>query len=319
MCRNICTLLIAIAGLVSSLHAVATDFFVAVGGTSTVCSQTDPCGKIQTAIDRAQSSDVIHVTAGVYYENITIASGKTGLTILGANNFATVIESAGGNQPLKFAPAGVAADIVIDVFSSNVRLRNLVVRHPPGLASKRDIGIFIRPPAYNVAINECMIERLRAGPVLEPTTPGSRGVLVLRAATAVMVTNILRGNYQDHIHIPAPKSVIMGNRIVGATRAGIAIIQENDSSDSNGHYLEKNYIEASGIDGIHVQSDSNTINFNTIKRSGNAGIKLCGAGDCFAPGSNANAANNVLRGNLIINSGVADIIDNGDGNLIKTE
>jgi parallel beta-helix repeat protein len=116
--------------------------------------------------------------------------------------------------------------------------------------------------------------------------PGSRGVFVIKAGGTVISKNVLRGNYQDHIHVPGHDMEIVKNDVADAPRLGIVIIQENATSDNHNNIISGNTVTNSGSDAIQVQSDDNVINKNTITGNGGAAIKLCGigiAGDCINP------------------------------------
>jgi len=300
----------------STAHAAT--FFVSTTGTGTDCSAANPCDSIQAAVNNAAAGDKIKIDRGHYSENVVIPAGKDGLTIKGKGAGKTVVMSAGGRDGI-FAPAGVPLDAVFDVFSSNVEFKKMTVGHPAGQALKRDIAFFVRPPAANTQISKCNITRLRDIGDLEPTAPGSRGVFVIRAAGTIIEKNTFRGNYQDAIHIPAPASEILKNDILNAPRIGIAIIQENDSSDSRDNIIMKNRVVGSGGDGIQMQGDEGVITKNTVTGSGGAGIKLCGTapGDCVAPGDDEDADNNVVSKNKLSHNIGGDVVDNGNSNIIN--
>jgi len=231
---------------------------LALAGGGTECISELPCGSLQTAIDLAIPGDRIFVTTGIYVENITIPAGKDGLEIIGEGAKKTQLISDGGDSPPKYAPAGVPADIIVDIFSPSVTIKGLTIRHPEGVPTKRDIGVFVRPSALNAAIVENSIERLRTGTVLEPTSPGSRGLLVVQATGAEINKNRLSGNYQDQVHLPTSASAVVNNKITGATRFGIVIIQENADSLSRDNLITNNSVTDSGRDGIQIRGDANT-------------------------------------------------------------
>lgn len=297
--------------------AFATNFYVSKSGSGNSCIKSNPCSSIQVAIDIAQAGDSVKIGEGAFTENLTIAPGKDGLTLKGSGAESTTIISAGGNAVLKFAPPSVPADIIIDVFSSDVVIEKLSTLHPASEASKRDLGIFIRPPANNVTIKKCKLVRNRIGENLEPYAPGSRGIFVLRAKGTVITKNELSGNYQDHLHIPSSDTTISKNEVNNATRIGIAIIQENASSNSTNNIIRKNEITGSGTDGIQIQGDNNTIVKNEISNSGEAGIKLCGAGDCVAPGTTAIASDNQVTKNEFEGNTAGDIVNDGTNNILN--
>lgn len=298
----------------------AANFYVDSTGGGVACTKLEPCSSIQNAVNIAGMNDSIFVSAGAYNENIEIPAGKDGLHIRGQGAGLTKVVSAGGLDG-KFAPAGVPLDAVFDVFSPGTTISKLTIKHPTGVAVKRDIGVFVRPPAVGVEIEKSLIVRKRIGDVLEPTVPGSRGVFVIRAANVSINKNTFRGNYEDAIHIPAPGTEIIKNDIKGAPRLGIVIIQESADTDSTNNLIVKNTVVDSGSDGIQVQGDSNLIMKNTVTDSGGAGIKLCGqvAGDCVPPGDDAVASYNLVIKNTLSGNAVGDVVDNGNDNIITHE
>ena len=104
----------------------------------------------------------------------------------------------------------------------------------------------MRPPAQHATLSNLVVERLRSGDVLEPTAPGSRGLLVFQATGTTVRNSLFRGNYEDHIHLPASATVVLNNEVSGATHLGIAIIQETAGSLSVANVLIGNRVSASG-------------------------------------------------------------------------
>lgn len=166
-----------------SLPAIGapTTLFVAADAQGTHCTVGAPCAHIQQAIDQAQAGDQILIANGQYVENLNIPVEKSGLHLYGQSRTATVVISDGGDRHPTFAPANVPADIIIDIFAPRVSIDNLSLRHPKAIPDKRDIGVFVRPSANDANLHNLLIERRRKGAVLEPTRPGSRGILVFRA------------------------------------------------------------------------------------------------------------------------------------------
>lgn len=312
---------IVVSGLlcIAPAHAAAT-LHVASGGAGTDCTAHDPCGSIQQAVDRAAAGDRIKVMAGTYVENVTIPAGKDGLTISGSGHEFTVIESAGGDLVPKFAPAGVPVDIGLDIFSSDVTVRHIAIRHPEGAPTKRDIGVFVRPSALNVRLAKLGFERARTGPVLEPTAPGSRGLFVIRATGTEIGQSSSIGNYQDYIHLPTSQTRVLDNRVRDATRLGIVVIQETPETLSTENIIRGNHVTGSAGDGIRIQGDDNIVQANRVEGNGGYGILLCGAGatpPCVPPGDTATASDNVVLGNRARDNALGAIADFGDDNTIR--
>lgn len=305
----------------------ATDLYVDGNGSGANCIESDPCPYIQLAIDNASEGDHIHVAAGTYTENIRFGNpmnpnAKPGITISGEDSENTFIISAGTNTQ---RPAGVPADIIVDVWSRDVVVEKLTLVHPTAEPSARDIGVFVGPPAANFSLLKTNIVRNRIGSNLEPWQPGSRGILVFRARQSVISKNSFAGNYEDHIHMPTSHSTISNNIVSNATRLGIVIIQETADSDNSENLILKNTVRHSGNDGIQIQGDNNTVLKNTITHSAGAGIKLCGEsdgdntigdGDCVNPFDRwANASDNTVLKNSSRKNLIDATVDNGSNNV----
>jgi len=298
----------------------AANLYVQQDATGSSCTQSSPCGSIQDAVNAANIDDNIFVAKGLYSENVTIPAGKNGISIIGSGAVGTIVQSAGGT-PSKEAPAGVAVDIIMDVFSPRVTIAGVTLLHPATVATKRDLGVFVRPPAIDVTLRNLRIERQRTGSNLEPTMPGSRGVLVLRATGCVIKQNRFQGNYEDHIHLPTSQAVVAFNRVSGATRLGIVVIQENADSLSNENKILLNSVVANQHDGIQIQGDNNMVVHNIIANNQGAGIKLCGPASsptCVAPGATATASQNLILKNRLSNNSGGNIVDDGSDNTINS-
>ena len=300
-----------------SFNSAASNLFVTPSGDGITCTVDEPCASVQTAINAAHTGDHIFIGPGTYTENLTVAADKTDLHISGTRNDQVFIVSAGGNNPPKVSPNGVQMDIVMDIFASGVIVEKLSLIHPASQADKRDIGVFVRPQTHGVVIQKTHIERQRTGLVLEPTVPGSRGILVFRAPGTHIVKNEIGGNYQDHIHLPTDNCVVAKNTVSGATRLGIVVIQESADSKNNGNRISKNYVGKSGSDGIQIQGDDNVISNNDIRDNNGAAITLCGVGTtCVPPGDSASADNNTVEHNVLDGNSM-EIVDGGANNVIS--
>lgn len=315
-------ILLVLFCIVIPVNTYAMDLFVESGSSGSGCTDVDPCGSIQTAVNLASPGDEIYIGVGTFEENVRILPGKDGIIIKG-NGPDTVIDSAGGVAGV-CAPCNpfVEADVVVDVLSPNVVIRDLSIRHSGTvMPSKRDLGVFVRPPASNVEIKNVSFRRDHIGET--GFGPGSRGVFVFLATGVEIISNTFRGTYQDAIHIPTSSATVMKNDISGAPRVGIVIIQEPAGTPAVDSLVKDNVVDNSGGDGIQIQGDSNVVMKNTVKSSGGAGIKLCGVqiGDCVEPGDTAIVAvaeNNIVKSNILFGNGEGDaVIDNGIGNKIK--
>jgi len=298
----------------------AANWYVNATGSGLNCSEADPCPTIQMAVDNSSAGDTILVAKGTYVENIKLGSPASpmtnpGITITGAGKDKTIVVSAGISSQ---RPAGILADIVFDIWSADVTIEKLSIVHPEGAPVGRDIGVFVSPHGNNFTLRKSNIIRKRTGDDLEPSKPagpGSRGVLVFRALDTVISKNTFSGNYEDHIHMPTSNSEIIKNKVVGATRLGIVIIQEEGDFDSIGNIIAKNKVSGSGNDGIQIQGDDNIVSKNKLVNNAGVDIKLCGiseVGDCVTPFDAWSEASD----NIVSNNKAETIVDNGTGNIV---
>ena len=337
--------------------------------TTSCTDLTHPCTSIQQAVDLAENGDQILVQAGIYAEHVQIggASSSTTTTASSASSSSTFrllrnvhIQGAGmgqtivttttrgsttttsstANAPLEQprpAVGGllpVAADnIIFDVWSENIRITNLTIRHVDNndnnnnnnnnMANAPDIGVHVGPTAFGFTLSQCHVERVSDTP-----QPGSRGIVVVRGQGTYIFDNIFTGPFEDHIQVMSTQTAVFGNTVWNATRLGIVLIQEMDTAvgrtDYNDNDVNTNTVRGCGGDGIQVQTDDNVIARNVVQDSGGAGIQLCGldaVGDCVAPyDAWADAFRNIVIDNDVSEESNAGggVVDNGSANTIST-
>ncbi|MEW5757204.1 MAG: right-handed parallel beta-helix repeat-containing protein [Pseudomonadota bacterium] len=295
-------------------QAGAANFYVDRAGAGNLCSAERPCARIQTAISLAGSRDTVHIGAGLYRENLIIGTDKTGLVLQNYGMGEAIIESAGGAREPE-----AAADIILDIRAAEVRILGLGLRHPGGMAVKRDIGVYVRPGANNVTLRNLRIERRRRGADLEPTRPGSRGILVEGAAGVTIKNNDLIGNYQDHIQVPTG-GLLINNVVDGATRVGIVVAETAEPLAAEENLIKANAVSNSGGDGIQIQGDNTVVQDNRLVRNRGYGIHLCGYGSspaCVAPGETAIAKDTIVKGNHFESNVQGDVADFGANNIVR--
>jgi hypothetical protein len=300
----------------------AQDLFVSVNGIGDQCSSSSPCGSIQTAVNQAQAGDNINIQPGTYSENINIPTDKEGISLTGSGKLNTIIASAGGIDGVE-APAGVPADIVIDILAKKVTIKNLTILHGEGAVSKHDIGIFVRPPANNAILMQLVVERLRKSNAQTPPPPAI-GVLVMRATRAVIKNNEFLGGYDDNIHVPSSNTLIYQNKIMNANLHGIIIVQEPIAEDgttplATNNSIIDNLIINNGDAGIEIQGDETLVADNNISNNLGLGIIACGESSTacdFPRGIPATASGTSVLGNSFSNNNQIGI-DDGTGTFIR--
>jgi parallel beta-helix repeat protein len=301
----------------------AQDFFVSTNGTGDQCNNSSPCRSIQSAIDLAQAGDNVKIQSGIYRENIRIPSTKEGLSLKGAGKLNTIISSAGGVDGIE-APAGIPADIIIDILAKKVTIMNLTVLHADGDALKHDIGIFVRPPADNAILTKLVIERSRKSNEQTPPPPAI-GVLVMRATRAVIKDNDFLGGYDDNIHIPSSNTLIYKNKITHANLHGIIIVQEPTAEDGTtppamNNSIIDNMITNNGEAGIEIQGDKTLVSDNTLSNNLGFGIIACGENSSacdFPRGIPAIASETSVLGNSFSNNETIGL-DEGENTFIRS-
>ena len=360
--------------LVQCRNAQARVLHVAhVGGdnnnnaTTSCTDRTHPCTSIQQAVDLAENGDQILVQAGIYAEHVQIGATTTASSsstsrllrnvhIQGAGMGQTIVvtttrgsttttSSSTAHAPLEqprpvvgglLVPAADTDNIIFDVWSENIRITNLTIRHVDdndnnnnnndndnNMDNAPDIGVHVGPTAFGFTLSQCRVERVSDTP-----QPGSRGIVVVRGQGTYIFDNIFTGPFEDHIHVMSTQTAVFGNTVWNATRLGIVLIQEMDTAvgrtDYNDNDVNTNTVRGCGGDGIQVQTDDNVIARNVVQDSGGAGIQLCGldaVGDCVAPyDAWADAFRNIVTDNDVSEESNAGggVVDNGSANTIST-
>ncbi|MFT7561648.1 MAG: hypothetical protein ACI93R_003577 [Flavobacteriales bacterium] len=309
-----------IIALSIQLNVVAGELFVNKKGDGDICSYNDPCRSIQTAIDKAVDGDIIVIARGKYHENLFIQT--PGITLQGKNKRRTIITTAGGREGA-LGNAGNPLDAIIEVRASNVAIRNLTIGHPVGVAIKREAAIFAWKGSPNLHVVNSIIARKRTARTDEPTVPGSRGIFIFAGPGSVIEDNMFIGNYQDHVHLPSNEVIVRNNRIAGASRSGVSVMDPvsfvgPDVFNNKNNVIENNFIRDSLSGGIHIQGDETTINNNVIVNSDGYGIYLCGegiGGACFFPGEEAVSEGNLIGENIFKHNTLGEVGDFGVDNI----
>ncbi len=303
--------------------AFAGTLYVEKHGVGTSCTAHDPCGAIQVAVNIAVAGDAILIGSGVYVENVFIQTSD--ISLIGTSRHNTVIETAGG-RPGAEGNAGNPLDAIIEVRAANVTVTDLALIHPPGHAVKREAAVFAWKGSPGFTIIDCIIDRQRTNRTDEPTIPGSRGVFIFDGPGGLIAHNIFKGNYQDHVHLPTKEVIVKDNKISGASRAGISVMDPvsfvgPDVFDSTHNILQHNVIKDSLDDGIHIQGDFTTIIDNKIINNKGYGVYLCGdgqlGGGCYFPGELAISEGNLVKDNDMHDNHQGAVGDDGINNTVQ--
>lgn len=311
--------LLAIASIQSASAAqTATNatHHVETGGDGTTCSADDPCGTIQGAVDVASPGDTIRIGSGTYSENVLVETA--GLTFDGGSRHRTKIVSAGGRDGA-VGNAGNPLDAVFEIAAPQVTITNLTLSHPPGKATKRDAAVFAWSGSDSLSVHRNIIKRQRDAQTDEPTVPGSRGVFILLSPDSVVSRNLFIGGYQDHVHLPTGGTLVERNVMIGASRAGLSVMDPDVFPDfpSFDNVIQYNVMLNNLDDGIHTQGDSNIIRHNSVIGNGGYGVYLCGDdNDCYPPGANAVSEGNTVGPNLFRRNAQGEVGDFGVGNTV---
>ncbi|NIR16099.1 MAG: hypothetical protein GWN86_20125 [Desulfobacterales bacterium] len=112
--------------LLAAVFAVASS--VSVAASSSMIHVPEDYGSIQEAVDAANPRDIILVSAGIYYEHVTV--NKT-VSLLGENHKTTIID--GNNR----------SDIILNVTANNVKISGFTIQNAGGLANPTSCGVFL--------------------------------------------------------------------------------------------------------------------------------------------------------------------------------
>ncbi len=313
---SICLLAIASAEPASAASSGEATRHVEVGGQGTSCTQHEPCGSIQRAVDVASAGETIWIGFGTYTENVLVETA--GLTFDGRSRHRTTIVSEGGRDGA-VGNAGNPLDAVFEIAAPEVTITNLTLTHPPGQAAKRDAAVFAWPGSDGLVVHRNVIKRQRDTQIDEPTVPGSRGVFILLSPGSVVSFNEFLGGYQDHVHLPTGGTLVEKNVMTGASRAGVSVMDPDVFADfpSFDNVIQFNLIQDSLDDGIHIQGDSNIVHRNRLIGNGGYGVYLCGDdNDCYPPGANAVSEGNTVDQNWFTGNTLGEVADFGIGNTV---
>ncbi|MBI4880718.1 MAG: right-handed parallel beta-helix repeat-containing protein [Planctomycetes bacterium] len=249
---------------------------------------------IQAAVNAAGAGDVVEVSSGTYFENVTIAA--TDFTLRAKSGHTVTIDAGGTGEPLSIGlSTGVTVqDIRLEntadsvgleiVLSSAILIKGCTVDGTSGAGIS--VGL-----AGEVVIEECNVKNT-----------GGNGITMLASASVVRDTTVKNAG-DDGIVVTGAANTIEGNTIMDPVDRGISLgddpttcesclVVDNDiESAFDGIYLDAaatgntildNTIENSEFDGIELQdgAEHNIVSGNTIRATGDSGIE-CSSDYCL--------------------------------------
>jgi parallel beta-helix repeat protein len=229
---------LAVAGALAASPAAAVTRCVKPTPSPT-CFQT-----IQDAINAAGPGDVVSIAAGIYFENVTIPSGKDGLVVQGASKLATVID-----------PDLPGAGNAFTIQSPGVQVRNLGVRNG------RTHGITIDGGVLDVTVKGVRIVGLR--------DPSSTGILASGGNDGLqLLGNEIRGVRSTGIVVATSASVVVAGNTVSQTPTAMRI-------DSSSARVTANKVSGC-VNGIRVVGDGNVVSGNLQGQMDGTGLDVVG-------------------------------------------
>lgn len=228
---------------------------------------------IQTAIQQAQSGDIIHIYSGTYEENLTINQPQ--LTIEGKP-----YELGSGNDENQPIIQGLHTGHVINIYADETTISDLIIHNSGSSYFDAGIGIYsnkntitsngITNNFYGIILNNCSTNTITGNYILANTMDG----IYLAATQQNSITdNIIKENgFQGMFLYETNHNQITENTLNLNGKDGI---QLRDKCNHN--EIMKNTIHSNNIDGIKIwmkENNQNIIKKNTIYSNGWNGIHL---------------------------------------------
>jgi hypothetical protein len=232
-------------------------------GAATRCVKKPPAGacftSIQAAVTASGPGDIVSVGPGVFFENITIAAGRDGLQLVGANKTTTIIDADAPNS-------GNA----ISIASPGVKVKNLGIRN--GQLS----GIIVLG-VDDVVIQGVRIVGLRADEVSigiggapgsdglqilgnEIRAVGGFGIEVLNSSGLVVTGNTIAQTPAGILVVGTAGAKVISNKVNGAS-AGIGV-------SANAAVVATNLVEQATTIGLIVAGLNPTVQKNKLTNGG---------------------------------------------------
>ncbi len=236
---------------------------------------------IQAAIDAAAPGDVVLVSKGTYFEELSIS--KTDLTVRARKGHVVVVDAGGDGRPL-----GV-------VFSSNVTVKGLRFRN-----TADDVGVGVAVSS-GVVLKKCRVEDVPNGHGIEV---GAATVSLVKCRVEDVGGDGIRVGTNDAdvkgcvvrdvggagISVLGARVRIEGNTVERSGAAGVLV--GNGATGADEVEVVDNDVTAAGGPGVHVAADADaaTVRGNSCRDGADAGFRYDGTGATFEQNlSRANA------------------------------
>jgi parallel beta-helix repeat protein len=248
---------------------------------------------IQEAINNATTGEIVNVSAGHYYEHLTI--NKT-LTLQGENVSTTVIDGNGG-------------ETVVDVASENVTIVGFTIQGSgcgcagyagvDGRSSSRGLnltGNFVAHNGFGIRLYGTSNVVLSHNTIINSSYAAVE--ITFSFGTSIIRNSIVDNDYGLDLYSAAANSIIVGNNITGNGYYDIRVRQSSD-----GNVFTENEITSS-ITGVKLYSSSsnNTFDANHF-RSNRIGVDIeNSSGNFFYQNNFAENDQHVLTDDVSINT-----------------
>jgi parallel beta-helix repeat protein len=228
---------------------------------------------IQEAIDNSAAGTLILVSAGVYYEQLTIDKP---LTLQVENQALTIID---GNV------SGVCIKITVaDVVVAGFKIQNALI----GITMQNITGVQIVNNTVTGASREGIVLLNSQGNAIvnNTLTRNGDGVHLVSSNNNAIINNVVSDNFGCGISLESSaNNCLEGNRLSANHNKGVLLI------DSNDNVIESNAISLSNDDGGFLQRSHG----NILAKNVMFGNYHCGF--CLVDSSNNSLSENVLDGN----------------------
>jgi len=226
---------------------------------------------IQAAVTAAAPGDTIRIRPGVYFENVVVPAGMTGLTITqftGSRFFTICVDPS--RVIIDASPGGIAGT-GLDIDANNVRINCLTIRHATeGIdADAHDLHLdrirTLRTSSNSIHVigDRFKIEHS------EFVSGGGQGVRV-DGDDGRIVGNTSRNQDQECYRL------IVNNTLIEKNVAHLCEDSEGFDIGGDNNIVRQNTIEATDGDGLDVFGNNNQIVRNIVLNIEDKGIEVVG-------------------------------------------